>query len=81
MVPGQGEAVMAASDKAQTDQGAKQEIAEGMSESGKSGGAPSSGGQKGAGTGTQPKRSGSDEVARGMDESGSGKPSSDSAKH
>lgn len=69
---------MAASDKAQSDQGAKKEIADGMSDSGKSGGAPSSGGT--SGTGTQPKRGGSDEVTQGMAESGSGKPSSGSDK-
>jgi hypothetical protein len=71
---------MAANDKGQGshggDQGAKKEIAGGMSESGKSGGD--------TGTGTQPKRTGSDELAQGMSESGSGKPTgsgSGSAKH
>jgi hypothetical protein len=70
---------MAANDKgqgSQSDQGAKKEIAEGMSESGKSGSGDS------AGAGGKPARTGSDELAQGMSESGTGKPTgSGSAKH
>ena len=61
---------MAASDKgqgSQSDQGAKKENADGMADSGKTGG----GGTPDTG---KPGRTGSDEVAQGMTEFGSGKP-------
>ena len=70
---------MAANDKdqgSQSDQGAKKEIAEGISDLGKGGGS--------AGAGTKPERTGSDELAQGMSESGTGKPTgagSGPAKH